>query len=186
MPSGKTLGPAGGKAGRAGEVDVDVDVGWASSRDKGAACAWSRSRSRSSHHRRHSLTPYQTTDSSAYFVCTFTSTSSSGPSFTLTAAIHPPPLIQGVAILHHVCFHPASPYACFPLPLTRFTLPHSASLCPTLLYCITVRVCGFAFAYTVVDIFFMRLQQPCRYTTSQPRPLSHTEIRAALPHLSLR
>jgi hypothetical protein len=135
------------------------------------------------------------------FVCllgTFTSASKATalghPSPSLPQFTHPPPLVQGVAILHHLCFHPASPYACFPLPLplTCFTLLHSALRCPALLYsasralCITVRACGISFANTVADIFFRRLQQPCRYTTSQPRPLPHTEIKAALPQLLLR
>jgi hypothetical protein len=148
MPSWKTLGLAGGTAGRAG----DVDVGGTSNRGKSAACGWSRSTSRSSHHRRRS---YQTTTtcSSAYF--TFTSTSKATalghPSPSLPQSTHPPPLVQGVAILHHLCFHPASPYACFPLPLplTRFTLLHcfilptAALLCSNLLHAPSVSRSGY-------------------------------------------
>jgi hypothetical protein len=75
-------------------------------------------RSRSSHHRRRSLPNYN-----YLFVCLLgTSTSASKatavghPSPSLPQFTHPPPLVQGVAILHHLCFHPASPYACFPCP----------------------------------------------------------------------
>jgi hypothetical protein len=168
MPSWKTLGLAGGTAGRAG----DVDVGGTSNRDKGAACAWSRSRSRSGSVK--VVTSQATLPTklqllvrlpARHFHFGFQS-DSSGPSFTLTAAIHSSTALgSGGRHSSPPLLSPCEPVRLFPLAFALDML-HSASFCPALLYsasralCITVRACGIAFANTVADIFLGGCNSP--------------------------